>query len=124
MRIEVKGRDLQVTDEWRALIERRFERVGKQVPDGALLEVELRVEPKTSAPDCAVADVTLYLKGVTLRAHDASRDMGHAIHLVSDEMSRQVKRDRDKRRNRREGRVAVPSPMVVPDASSEGLPAT
>lgn len=123
MRIEVKGRNLQVSDDCRELIERRFARVGKQVPDGALLVVELSAEPKTASPDCAAAEAILYLKGTTLRAHDASRDLGHAIHLVSDEMSRQVKRHRDKRRNRREGRVAMPSPMVVPDASGEGLPA-
>ena len=123
MRIEVKGRNLQVSTECIELIERRFARIGKQVSQQALLEIELRVEPKTAAPDCQVAEATLYLKGTTLRAEDASRDLGHAIHLVSDEMSRQVKRHRDKRRNRREGRVATPSPMVVPEASEEGLPA-
>jgi len=125
MRIEVKGRNLQVSDECRELIERRFERVGKQVSEHALLSIELSVEPKTSAaPDCQVAEATLYLKGTTLRARDASRDMGHAIHLISDEMTRQVKRHRDKRRNRREGRVAVPSPIVVPEPPGEGVPAT
>jgi len=123
MRIEVKGRNLQVSDECRELIERRFANVGKQVSEHALLEVELSEEPKAAAPNCQVAEATLYLKGTTLRARDASRDMGHAIHLISDEMSRQVKRHRDKRRNRREARVGVPSPMVVPEAPGEGLPA-
>ena len=125
MRIEVKGRNLQVSDECREMVERRFERVGRQVSEQALLCIELIVEPRSStAPDDQVAEATLYLKGTTLRARDASRDMGHAIHLISDEMSRQVKRHRDKRRNRREGRVAMPSPMVVPEPPGEGLPAT
>ena len=124
MQIEVKGRNLQVSDECRELIERRFERVAKQVSGQARLLIELSVEPKTAAPDCQSAEATLYLKGTTLRARDASRDMGHAIHLISDEMNRQVKRHRDKRRNRREGRVALPSPMVVPEPPGEGLPAS
>ena len=37
-----------------------------------------------------------------LRAHDASREMGHSLNLVVDELARQVKRHRDKRRKRRE----------------------
>jgi putative sigma-54 modulation protein len=40
-----------------------------------------------------------------LRAKDASRDHKHALNLVADDMSRQVKRHRDKRRKRREARA-------------------
>ena len=53
-----------------------------------------------------VAEATLYLKGATLRATNASRDTKHSINLVADELARQVKRHRDKRRNRREARAA------------------
>ena len=52
--------------------------------------------------------------------------MGHAVHLVADEMARQVKRHRDKRRNRREARSAmpaVPPPIVAPEAPGGQLPA-
>ena len=121
MRIEVKGRNLPVTDELREHVERRFSKVGKQVSELAVLEVELCVERNPSNPDCHVAEATLYLKGVTLRSHDASRDMGHAINLMSDEMARQVKRHRDKRRKRREGRTHVEVPMVVPEVAGEEL---
>ena len=41
MRIEVKGRNLRVTDELREVIERRFEKVAKQVSPLAVLEFEL-----------------------------------------------------------------------------------
>jgi putative sigma-54 modulation protein len=58
-----------------------------------------------------VAEVTLHLKGVTLRARDASPDIAHSINLCSDELSRQVKRHRDKRRKRRESRAAAAAPM-------------
>ena len=40
MQIEVKGRNLPVTDELRECVSRRFEKVGKQVSDLAVLEVE------------------------------------------------------------------------------------
>ncbi len=112
MRIQVKGRNLQVTDELREQVERRFAKVGKQVSELATLEVELTEERNPANPDCYVAEATLFLKGVTLRARDASRDAGHSVNLVADELSRQVKRHRDKRRNRREARAPMIPPAV------------
>jgi len=40
--------------------------------------------------------------------------MAHAIHLVADELTRQVKRHRDKRRGRREAAKAEPRPATSP----------
>jgi putative sigma-54 modulation protein len=107
MRIEVKGRNLQVTDELREVVARRFEKVDKQVSDLATLEVELSEERNRTNPDHMVAEATLYLKGVTLRAENASRDIKHSINLIADELARQVKRHRDKRRKRRESRAVA-----------------
>ena len=47
-----------------------------------------------------VAEATLALKGVTLRAEEASPDMLHSIHEMAEDMRRQVKKHRDKRRKR------------------------
>jgi putative sigma-54 modulation protein len=107
MLIEVKGRNLAVTDELRELVERRFEKVAKQVSEVADLEVEFSEEHNPANPDHCIAEATLHLKGVTLRARDASRDHKHALNLVADDMARQVKRHRDKRRNRREARAGA-----------------
>ena len=107
MRIEVKGRNLQVTDDMREVVARRFEKVDKQVSELATLEVELSEERNPANPDHMVAEATLYLKGVTLRAKNASRDHKHSINLVADELARQVKRHRDKRRKRREPRAGA-----------------
>jgi putative sigma-54 modulation protein len=123
MRIEVKGRNLQVTEELRECAARRFEKVSKQVSDLAVLEVELADEhtPGTGK----VAEATLHLKGVTLRAKDSSQDAKHAINLVAEDMARQVKRHRDKRRGRRESRAAATEAReVAPAGPDEGpLPA-
>ena len=110
MRIEVKGRNLQVTDELRECVERRFEKVGKQVSELAVLEVELSAGRNPANPEGLVAEATLHLKGVTLRARESSRDMPHAINLLADDMSRQVKRHRDKRRGPRAGQGAAAVP--------------
>jgi putative sigma-54 modulation protein len=124
MRIEVKGRNLQVTDELRECVQRRFDKVDKQVSELAVLEVELSAGRNPANPESHVAEATLHLKGVTLRATDSSRDIKHSINLVADELARQVKRHRDKRRKRREQRAAagqVAPPAIEPDTGT--LPA-
>jgi ribosome hibernation promoting factor len=117
VRIEVKGRNLQVSDELKEHVEKRFRTVSRQVSELAELEVELAEERNPANPDSQVAEATLHLKGVTLRAHSASREMLHSINTVSDELAVQVKRHRDKRRKRRESR-AVSSPPEAEPATS------
>ena len=103
MRIQLKGRNgAIVDDELRARVEKKFAKVGRQVSPLAELEIELREEKNPSIADSQVADATLHLKGVTLRASNRSSDMARSINMVADELSRQVKKHRDKRRNRRE----------------------
>lgn len=101
MKIDVKGRNFAVTDDLRTKIEKRFEKVAKQVSELAQLEIELSEERNPSIREKCVAEATLYLKGTTLRAKDASESMVHTVNLVADELARQVKRHRDKRRGRR-----------------------
>ncbi|MBA2637472.1 MAG: ribosome-associated translation inhibitor RaiA [Solirubrobacterales bacterium] len=111
MLIEVKGRNCVVTDELHALVERRFRRVANQVAEVARMEVELTEERNPAIARPHVAEVTLYLKGTTLRVHEASYDMPHAVNLCAEELSRQVKRHRDKRRHRRDARAVREDPV-------------
>lgn len=112
MLIAVKGRNIPVSDELRDHVTRRFRVVANQVSELAELEVELIEERNPAIPDCFVAEATLHLKGVTLRARSASRDMQHSINVISDEMAVQVKRHREKRRKRREARALVRPGLV------------
>ena len=73
MRIEVKGRNVPVSEDLRELVERRFRVIGKQVSELAELEVEVSEEHNPSISESQVAEATLHLKGVTLRASSASR---------------------------------------------------
>ncbi len=114
MQIEVKGRNVPVNDELRELVERKFRKVAAQVSDLARMEVELREERNPKIAESQVASVTLYLKRITLHAEGASREMTHSIRLCSDELARQVKRDRDKRRRRREARSPATQPGSAP----------
>jgi putative sigma-54 modulation protein len=104
MRIEIRGRNVEVTEELREHIAKRFGRVGKQVSDLAVLDVELSEERNPAISDNQVAEATLHLKGVTLRAREASPEMMHTIHELAEDIRRQVKRHREKRRKRRQTR--------------------
>jgi putative sigma-54 modulation protein len=129
MRIEVKGRNLPVSDGLREHVRKRFRKVSRQVSEFAELEVEVFEERNPAIADSQVAEATLHLKGVTLRAKDRSPDVLHSINLVSDEMSVQVKRHRDKRRKRRESRAAATpvsdeaTPAPIPPVSEDVSPA-
>ena len=113
MRIEVKARNgVVVDDDLRERIAKRFEKVAKQVSELAELEVELFEERNPSIKDAHVAEANLRLKGATLRAKERSDNMAHAIHLLSDDLARQVKKHRDKRRGRRQSTKAEPRPAA------------
>src|SRR5215469_8262398 len=107
MRIEVKGRNLPVSEDLREHVAKRFRKV------------ERFEERNPAIADDQVAEATLHLKGVTLRARDASPDIAHSINLCADELHVQVKRHRDKRRRRREQRAAAAAQTAEAGASED-----
>jgi putative sigma-54 modulation protein len=122
MQIDIKGRNVPVTDMLRAHAERRLTKISRQVSELAQLEIEIFEEPNPRVADSQVVEATLYLKGVTLRARDASREMDHSLNLVIDELARQVKRHRDKLRHRREAHAAVAARAADAAARGAALP--
>jgi len=108
MRISVKGRNVPVGDELRERVNKKFAKVSRQVSELAEMEVELLEKRNPSIRESQVVEVTLHLKGATLRACEASEDMVHSVNLAAEDLARQVKRHRDKRRRRQEAHRASP----------------
>lgn len=123
MQIEIKGRGVPVPDDLRRHTERRLTKVSRQVSELARLEIELRREPNRRAADREIAEATLYLKGVTLRACDASAQMEHSVNLVIEELSRQVKRRCVAVRRRRKTRAALSARLGRAFGGSASQPA-
>jgi len=112
MRIEIKARKVAVSDDLRKRIEKRFEKIAKQVSPLAELEVLLSEDRNPRVADKQIAEVTLRLKGTTLRAREASANMVTAINEASEDLARQVKRVKAKRSHRRD------AARVAPDAAA------
>ena len=108
MRISVKGRNVPVDDELRRRVDKKFAKIARQVSELAEMEVELCEERNPAIHDSQVVELTLHLKGTTLRARERSEDMVHSLNLAAEDLARQVKKHRDKRRKRREAHRASP----------------
>ena len=85
MRIEIRGRNVEMTDDLREMVRKRFQRLGRQVS----------------------ALATFYLKGVTLHARESSPEMTHTVRDLAEDVRRQVKKHRDLRRKRSKTRHLV-----------------
>ena len=107
MRIEIRGRNVEMTDDLREMVRKRFQRLGRQVSDLATLEVVLSEERNPANPNRQIAEATFYLKGVTLHARECWPEMTHSVHELAEDLRRQVKKHRELRRKRRQTRKLV-----------------
>jgi putative sigma-54 modulation protein len=101
MQLHVKGKNLEVSESMRSYAERKLAKLDKQVHALTRVEVELAVERNPSVAANQVAEATVWLKGHTLRAREASRDMKASIDELTEKLLRQIKEERDKRARRR-----------------------
>ena len=101
MKIQIKGRNVPVTDALQGYAEEKLARVNKllqerHIDDVSRVELELIVEKNPSIPNRNVAEATIFTRGPVIRAKEASTDMYASIDLVTDKLMRQVKRYHDK----------------------------
>src|ERR671923_2628887 len=101
MQLHVKGKNLEVSDSIRSYAERKLAKLDKQVHALTRIELELAVEKNPSVSENQVAEATVWLKGHTLRARQATRDMKASIDELTEKLLRQVKDERDKKARRR-----------------------
>lgn len=97
MQLQIKGKNLDVSDSIRSYAERKLAKLDRMVNDGARIEIELAVERNPSVADNQVAEATVRLKGHTLRAREASRDMKASIDELTEKLLRQVREEREKK---------------------------
>jgi ribosome hibernation promoting factor len=101
MRLQVKGKNVEVSEAIRTYAEEKLGRLDRQLADPTRVELELAVEKNPSISANHVAEATVWTKGPVLRAKEASSDMRASIDLLVDKLERQVARYREKRRDHR-----------------------
>src|SRR2546421_11189326 len=117
MRLQVKGKNLEVSESIRSYAEEKLGKLERQLADPTQVEVELSVERNPSIAASHVAEATIWTKGPTLRAREASPDMKASIDQLVDKLERQVTRYREKRqrgRGRDNGSGAGEAAPVAP----------
>jgi putative sigma-54 modulation protein len=121
MRLQVKGRNLEISEQIRTYAEEKLGKLDRLVSDPTRVELELAIEKNPSIPDNHVAEATVWTKGPVLRARETSADMKASIDQLVAKLERQVKRYREKRRvaPRRHARgggvLTEPPPLEAPD---------
>ncbi|HET9508401.1 MAG TPA: ribosome-associated translation inhibitor RaiA [Gaiellaceae bacterium] len=121
MRLQVKGRNVEVSDSIRRYAEEKLGKLERQLADPTQVELELRVETNPSIADSHVAEATIWTKGPTLRARESSIAFEASIDKLVDKLERQVKRYREKRSRRETGRRANGNVPAEPQFSADQL---
>jgi putative sigma-54 modulation protein len=111
VRLQVKGKNVEVTDAIRQYAQEKLGKLERQLADPTRVELELAVERNPSISANHVAEATIWTKGPVLRAREASADHKASIDRLVDKLERQVKRYREKRRRYR----AAPVGEEVPE---------
>jgi putative sigma-54 modulation protein len=116
MQLHVKGKNLEVSDSIRSYAERKLSKLDKQVHELTRIEVELAVEKNPSVAANQVAEATVWLKGHTLRAREATRDMKASIDELTEKLLRQIRDERNKKAARRKiDKHALDNEAAAPD---------
>src|SRR5437660_729208 len=100
MRLEVTGRNVEVTPAIRAHAERKLRKLAPLLPPATRLELQLTIEHNRSIAEPQLAEITAWTRGPVLRARVGGRDLYAAIDGASERLERQVKRYRERRQRR------------------------
>ena len=122
MRLQVKGKNLEVSDSIRRYAEEKLGKLERKLADPTRVELELSLERNPSVAANHVAEATIWTKGPTLRAREASQDMRASIDQLVDKLERQVTRYREKRRRRQARDNGVPPVTGTPVVEGEEEP--
>ena len=121
MRLQVKGKNVDVTDSLKDYAVQKLGKLDKHLNDAARLELELQIEKNPSISENQVAEATVWTKGPILRARESSTDMKASIDQLVDKLERQARRYREKRR-RGPTRASHPSVEGTPVVADEDSP--
>ena len=130
VQLQVKGKNLPVTDALFEHAERRLSKLTKVLPpsdEATRVELELSVERNPSIERNQVAEVTIWTQGPVMRVRESARDMYAAIDQAAHRIARQAGRYKDRKKRRRgagiEAVATMPPELVMVATPSAEEPA-
>lgn len=130
MDVQIKTKNLRLTDSLQTYIEsriQRLEKINQRVTDA---KFEVHTERNRSGGEQAIAQFTIATKSTILRTEEKNKDLHTAIDLAVDRMERQIRRFHDKQvfnRRRQKSLAALdidteavaPNGLVVDESAVE-----
>lgn len=100
MRVNVRGKNIEVTDALRSYVEKRLGKLEKYLSNYGDAQVTLMVEK-----DAHRVEVTIPVNGIVLRGEETTHDMYASIDLVIDKLEKQMERFKGRLNRRLRGTV-------------------
>ena len=117
MILNINGRNMQITDSIRAHVEKKAAKLERFFrPD---TEVQVRISQERGGRN--IAEVTVALRGVILRAEEVTNDMYASIDTAIDKMVRQIRRHRTKLEKRLREDAFNPGELEYTAESAEAM---
>jgi len=101
MRTTIRGRNVTVSEEDNAYIERKMHRLERMLDERSEADVELRLEGNRKVADSHIVEVNLLMDGGTLRGNASASTFREAADLVIDKLERRTVEHRQRPRDRR-----------------------
>ncbi len=97
MKLNVHGRNIEVTDWIHQYVEKKIERLERYLPQAKEAKAELVYSETRAAADRYTAQLTIWANGQILRAEESTGDIFASIDAIVDKMSRQIDRYKGRR---------------------------
>jgi putative sigma-54 modulation protein len=97
MKLNVHGRNIEVTDWIHQYVEKKVERLERYLPQAREAKAELVYSETRAAADRYTAQLTIWANGQILRAEESTGDIFASIDAIVDKMSRQIDRYKGRR---------------------------
>ena len=96
MELDILFRNIESTDALKNYVEKKVKKFSKILGDNIEVKVTLSTEKFNQ-----IAEVIINVKGILIKGEESSHDMYSAIDLVVDKVERQIKKYREKLKNKK-----------------------
>ena len=114
MKYIITGRNLEVTDELRSYVEKKFGKLDNYFSDDTEIHVTLSQQREN-----AKVEVTIPMRGTTVRAEETSTDMYVSIDLVEEVIERQLRKYKNKLLDKEQNAAQLSKSFIDEDAFDE-----